>query len=225
MTEAEWLSSNDPAAMLQFLRFGAIDVSGFHGVSERKLRLFACAVIRLWGRLASPRVLAIDNLTAVVGAEAYADGLRPDLPRIDPEWFGEWVVRPNNQMPDSVRAILANCNEDELPGVAAILRDVIGNPFRPGGYRHLGGCLLVVTDRVRVGHGTTERAVVVNWLTPTILGLAGHIYQARDFAAMPVLADALEDAGCTDALLLGHLRDWNPHVRGCWALDLILGKS
>jgi hypothetical protein len=42
---------------------------------------------------------------------------------------------------------------------------------------------------------------------------------------LPILADALEDAGCANADLLGHLRGPGPHVRGCWALDLILGKS
>jgi hypothetical protein len=55
--------------------------------------------------------------------------------------------------------------------------------------------------------------------------LATAIYAGRTFDELPVLADALEDAGCTDAELLGHLRSPGPHVRGCWAVDLVLGKS
>jgi hypothetical protein len=55
--------------------------------------------------------------------------------------------------------------------------------------------------------------------------VARGMYESRDFAPMPVLADALEDAGCDAAELLGHLRGPGPHVRGCWAVDLILGKQ
>jgi hypothetical protein len=90
---------------------------------------------------------------------------------------------------------------------ADLLRDVIGNPFRPA-------------------------AVDPAWLTPTPTGLATAAYEERtlpsgelDPARLSVLADALEDAGCSDADLLGHLRSPGPHVRGCWALDLILGKE
>jgi hypothetical protein len=54
--------------------------------------------------------------------------------------------------------------------------------------------------------------------------IAAGIYEDRTFDLLPTLADALEDAGCTDAELLGHLRGPGPHVRGCWALDLMLAK-
>jgi hypothetical protein len=46
-----------------------------------------------------------------------------------------------------------------------------------------------------------------------------------DRAKLAVAADALEDAGCTDPELLGHLRGPGPQVRGCWAVDLVLGKE
>ncbi len=55
--------------------------------------------------------------------------------------------------------------------------------------------------------------------------LARSIYDDRAFDRLPVLADALEDAGCTDAAILDHCRGPGPHVRGCWVVDLILGKS
>ena len=87
------------------------------------------------------------------------------------------------------------------------LREIIGNPFRPV-------------------------AVSPSWQTPQVVALAHASYEHRDLpsgtldpARLAVLADALEDAGCADADLLGHLRGPGPHVRGCWALDLLLGLS
>ncbi len=55
--------------------------------------------------------------------------------------------------------------------------------------------------------------------------LAAAVYEERAFDRLPLLADALEDAGCTNAELLGHLRGPGPHARGCRALDLLLGKE
>jgi hypothetical protein len=84
--------------------------------------------------------------------------------------------------------------------IAAIIRDVFGNPFRP-----------VAFDP--------------GWRTSTAVALARGMYDARDFAAMPVLADALQDSGCEDPDILAHCRGEGPHVRGCWVVDLVLGKS
>ncbi len=80
------------------------------------------------------------------------------------------------------------------------LRDIVGNPFRP---------------------------IVFNpaWRTSTVRGLASAIYAERAFDRLPILADALEDAGCDQPDLLAHCRSDGPHVRGCWAVDLILAKS
>jgi len=83
---------------------------------------------------------------------------------------------------------------------AALLRDIFGNPFRT------------------VAFDPTTR-------TEAVVGLARGMYESRDFAPMPVLADALEDAGCADADILAHCRGDGPHVRGCWVVDLVLGKS
>jgi hypothetical protein len=90
----------------------------------------------------------------------------------------------------------------ELAAQCDLLRDVFGNPFRP-----------VAFDP--------------GWRAPTAVALARQMDDAdpdeRDYAAMPILADALQDAGCDSADLLGHLRGPGRHVLGCWALDLILG--
>jgi hypothetical protein len=64
-----------------------------------------------------------------------------------------------------------------------------------------------------------------SWLTPTVIALATGIYADRAFDRMPILADALEDAGCEDANILSHCRGDGAHVRGCWVIDLLLGKE
>ena len=63
------------------------------------------------------------------------------------------------------------------------------------------------------------------WLTSTVVSLAQPIYAERAFDRLPILADALEDAGCDNADTLTHCRSEGPHVRGCWALDLVLAKK
>jgi hypothetical protein len=66
---------------------------------------------------------------------------------------------------------------------------------------------------------------ILAWRDSTIRKLAKSIYDDRAFDRLPLLADALEEAGCTDADILAHCRGDGPHVRGCWVVDLILGKS
>jgi hypothetical protein len=83
---------------------------------------------------------------------------------------------------------------------AAVIRDIFGNPFRP-----------VTTDS--------------SWLTTTVVSLAGAIYHDRAWDRLPILADALEDAGGDNPDILAHCRGEGPHVRGCWVVDLVLGKS
>lgn len=63
------------------------------------------------------------------------------------------------------------------------------------------------------------------WRTGTALTLAQQMYDAREFSAMPILADALQDAGCDCAAILDHCRGPGPHVRGGWVVDLVLGKE
>jgi len=58
-----------------------------------------------------------------------------------------------------------------------------------------------------------------------VVQLAEGIYEDRAFDSMPVLGDALEDAGCADEAILRHCRQADEHVRGCWVVDLILNRS
>jgi hypothetical protein len=92
------------------------------------------------------------------------------------------------------------------------------------------------TSRKRAAHairilflehfGDIQRPVALepSWRTEAVMGLASGIYAERAFDHMPILGDALEDAGCTTAEILDHLRSPGPHIRGCWAVDLVLGK-
>jgi hypothetical protein len=84
---------------------------------------------------------------------------------------------------------LGALSAEERLGQVKLLHDIVGNPF---------GTVILDPDL----------------LTSTVTALARQMYDMRDFSAMPLLADALEDAGCTDAELLGHLRSPGPHVRG-----------
>jgi hypothetical protein len=83
---------------------------------------------------------------------------------------------------------------------AQSLRCIFGNPFRP-------------------------LSIDPSWLTTDVVVLATGIYQDRAFDRMPILADALQDAGCDNADILDHCRGPGPHVRGCWVVDLVLGKE
>jgi hypothetical protein len=101
---------------------------------------------------------------------------------------------------------------------AGLLRDVAGhNPYQGG-----RGCQLTG----RKGKQTLEPMLRPEWRTDAVTAIAKGIYELRDFAAMPILADALQDAGCEQPDLLAHCRDTrNPHVRGCWVVDLVLGRA
>jgi hypothetical protein len=67
--------------------------------------------------------------------------------------------------------------------------------------------------------------IPATWRTDTALTLARQMYDSRDFGAMPILADALQEAGCDSDDILSHCRGPGPHVRGCWVVDLVLGKE
>jgi hypothetical protein len=83
---------------------------------------------------------------------------------------------------------------------AILLREIVGNPFR-------------------------EVVFSPDWRTDTVLALAQQMYESREFSAMPILADALQDAGYDNEDILDHCRSDDTHVRGCWVVDLVLGKE
>ena len=87
------------------------------------------------------------------------------------------------------------------------------------------GASLPVFIRDIFGHPLRPVMIDPTWLTHTAVALANLMYESRDFGAMPSLADALQDAGCESDDILSHCRGEGPHVRGCWVVDLVLGKE
>jgi hypothetical protein len=209
MTEAEWLTCDKPAPMLAFARGSA---------SARKLRLFSCACCR---RVAH---LMPDNrsLLALNVAERVADGLADaaewqralGMLRGVPHDHSQWSLaedayaaaeRGASYTASAVRSATKplrryQASRFEEAAQAVLLCDILGNPFRPVEFS-------------------------AAWRTDTAVALAKQMYDSRDFSAMPILADALQDAECDSDDILGHCRNPGPHVRGCWVVDRVLGKE
>ena len=220
MTEAEWLACIQPQHMVALLSPEDEDgPSAFHGkASDRKLRLLACGLARrMWDRIELPSVCR-----AVELAEQVADGLvrksehaiaeqllnvsRAALKAITSGQVAEKVhcaalasASMFARQADWTASSLAAQTKLKKQGVAVVIRDIFGNPFRPVAFSP-------------------------SWRSDTALSLARGMYESRDFGAMPILADALQDAGCDDDVL-NHCRGKGPHVRGCWVVDLVLGKE
>ncbi|VTT99007.1 Uncharacterized protein OS=Sorangium cellulosum (strain So ce56) GN=sce5710 PE=4 SV=1 [Gemmataceae bacterium] len=211
MTEAEWLGSDDSRPMLEILG-GRED--------DRKRRLFAAAAARRVGHL-----LPAAAGPAIEAAEAFADGridksklktvfdaMRASANRAKTDKSAHFVVRDVARLSASQAcwdvAWSAGYVGDDMPDgrdgewrcQAVLVRDLFGNPFR-------------------------DVAFSPEWRTSTVVALAQQMYEARDFSAMPILADALQDAGCDSGDVLDHCRGPGPHVRGCWVVDLVLGKE
>jgi hypothetical protein len=228
VTESEWLTSTRLKSLTDYLLREKV-------VSQRKLRLYAVACCRCVEHLLEP----VELRKALDAAERFAEG------KIKSATLTSWLRKVWAALGDdsplgttaassAAGAIPILCQtssaylhapleaatalafvadpkkgspawqaayEQARQMVFALLRDVVGNPFRPV--------------------PTVEAA----WRTPTVERLAVGIYDERRFDELPILGDALEDAGCAEAALLEHLREPGPHDRGCWALDLILGKS
>jgi hypothetical protein len=208
MTEQAWLTCTDPQSMLKFLQ---------GKVADRKLRLFAVACCRrIWSLLAEEW-----SRKAVEMADKYADGMCSDEQLEEAgkragwaaAWAGQgcaaeaaaWAAAGKGEAgwPEFMvaQAGWAETQDDSpRPFHCELLRDIFGNPFCP-----------VTVDP--------------SWLNPSVVKLAQSIYDDRAFDRLPSLADALEAARCNNAEVLAHCRSEGPHVRGCWVLDLVLGKE
>ena len=254
MTEYEWLCSTDPAAMLAHVR---------GKVSDRKLRLFAVACVRsCWHLLADAR-----SRNAVEIAERYADG-EATREQVYHATAGLTTMAgclsddfDGHQQAASVIDSARLHNTAALPTYAALLREIVGNPFRP--FKRFGNAvcdhtmleLFEATPQVRAiaaaayaergsekceackGTGGTWEPKCCVPCHGTGRIERGHL----DADRLAVLADCLEDNGCTNEDILMHLRgkercpvkhhdhDWRklrgPHVRGCWCLDLLTGRE
>jgi len=231
------MACNEPPTMLELLRCKA---------SSRKMRLYACACCRLvWHLFPHERYHR-----AIETAERYADGLatRQELTSSKKGIHYESIEKDDSLTTHLKGAILKTTQVRErdivhyasqqigaaltfehnpslsrseldplfwdqrrgaawpkalsygMPTLAHVFRDVFGNPFRPA-------------------------AIDQSWVSSTVTALAQAIYEDRAFDRLPILADALEDAGCTDTDILAHCRAGGKHARGCWVVDLLLNRE
>ncbi len=231
MTEEEWLAATPHQInpMVEHIRGKK---------SDRKLRLFVCGCCRrLWPLLQDERFrLAIEN------AERTAEQTcPPPIPyRVsDAVWDAystayhgrgqTWDEFEMSARSSAAAAIL--CLGGTSQGAVAHHTSVAAKFLalsnrqagRPAAKRERARCLQLL--RCVMGNPFQPVALSPEWLTSTVVALAQGMYESRDFSAMPILADALQDAGCDNDDILNHCRGDGPHVRGCWVVDLVLGKE
>jgi hypothetical protein len=253
--EASWLTCTDPTPMLEFLRDsgragerrlrlaacacvrqGAWDLlrdersraavdarEGFEDglVAEADLRK---AQMGAWWALVDAfdadrsAVAAVRAAAEAVGQPNQSVAMRMRVAEDICQWFanpeGMWAHETENwavRVFDLVACSVPGVRERERAAQCQMLRCFFGNPF---------GAKLVVAPSV------------LKWQACTVPRLAEACYKERnlpggtlDPARLAILADALSDAGCEDAVMLSHLREGGPHVRGCHVVDLILSKD
>ena len=239
MTESEWLKADDTVDMFDHLKRQARSQRA--SLPHRRLRLYACACCRrVWHLLGDSR-----SRTAVEVSERYADGqatrsalakacraagevltalkrgggrsaylaawvaLWASADSIHDVWGGTSSAAADlaARLGKEAGAGMRSARASESMRQAELMREVFGNPFRPA-------------------------ALETSWRTADVAALARAAYEERRLpegalepARLALLADALEDAGCDNADVLGHLRGPGVHVRGCWTVDLVLGKE
>jgi hypothetical protein len=224
MTPKKWLTPLPPEELLEWVR---------SDISDRKLRLIVVAWCRrIWDQLTDTGRRAVSlaerfadgDVTSGelrhAGSESAAECNPPFLtshieaatgtttPNLRDQQGWAWAlhvaysgrVLAMLHTPRNGKRRQTIAERSERAHQAKIVRDVVGNPFRP-----------VMPDS--------------RWLSETVVQFATNVYVEKAFDRLPILADALEDEGCDSLDLLHHLRGNGPHVRGCWAIDLLLGKS
>jgi hypothetical protein len=221
MTEAEWLACEEPDPMLNLPSCRR---------SDRKLRLFAVACCeRIWHLIPTE-----PSRRCVEVARRLADGL---------EKLGERRAAVKAAMGDSDTTPAAACvgatsaHEAAVRtadhAAIAVAKERFPELYESGEripewFKVVGCEWIAQCGLLREIFGNPFRPVTINptWRTSDVMLLARGIYDDRAFDRMPILADALQDAGCDSDDILNHLRDANAsHVRGCWALDLVLGNA
>lgn len=213
MTENEWLHSSDPQRMLEHILKKA---------SERKLRLFACAC----GRRAQSLLKDNESHTALDLAEQFADGQVAEAD-LQSAWVAASHVKlirktPKRQSsPEKRAAWLISLVSN--PGIRATVSGCAGMAQRVGHLPQVQERWRQIIDLHEIfGNPFHPVELSTAWLTPTVVRMAQVIYEQKQFEDMPIFGDALEEAGCTHDAILEHCRHTGSHVRGCWALDLVL---
>jgi hypothetical protein len=255
MTEAEWLSSTDVQDMYVFLRdtttLFRTRWQGHRPVlryafSERKSRLFATACCR--------RILHLipgepTRARLVDAAERFADGQVPpdEFLRAFQAWRQEWATRLRRggfrPWPHEREAIdaVSRLHETASGGRGGVMRAaraawawseaVLHKQHGQVDGPHLAGLEYArQADLLRDIAGNPFRSATVDrswlaWNDRCVERMARGIYEETAFDRLPILHDALLDAGCDNEDILAHCRSPQEHVRGCWVVDLLLGKG
>lgn len=223
MTEAEWLTCVDPEPLLGHLRGTA---------SDRKLRLLACSCARrIWG--AAEECRGEKMHPQVVLAEAFAEGCAAPE-EVDAARANEWGVGEYSSFACALYAGYATIERDAASAASSAARSaavgfvMIARESRGWGNSENDRDAVTAVHRAELAHqAALVREIFSNpfrpvtfspaWRTGTALTLARQMYESREFSAMPILADALQDAGCDSDEVLSHCRGSGPHVRGCWS--------
>jgi hypothetical protein len=240
MNEAEWLACEDATDMLDFIALTAGGLDGGRGDRQlrsvrRRERLFGVACCRrIWPLIADGVRGCVEVAERFADGRATGDELRAAKEVALARWLESGGVDAATQACEWVCGEVADARRFRPPVIRAaiqprleargwvagqglteadnalievekaehlqLLRDIFGNPFRPVTFSP-------------------------EWRTDAAVALARQMYDSRDFSAMPILADALQDAGCDNADILAHCRGSSPHVRGCWVCDLVLQKE
>jgi len=235
MTEEQWLACEDPGRML---RFRPPDEAA------KKTRIFKCICCRhIWHLLTDHRSRqAVEITERYVGGEATIDklseaanGAAEATRSITPSYnldgtdsnssrrtaaqaaeytaansrfvalgIAQWIASARGTEHSLIapydKNVFKTAHQQASKFICEAVRDIFGNPFCP-----------VTLDP--------------SWLTSNVIALAQQMYDSRDFTAMPILADTLQDAGCADQAVLEHCRGAGTHVRGCWVVDLATGRG
>ena len=245
MTESDWLAGTHPAELLRAVR---------DRVSHRKLRLLAVACCRrhedlIQAKRSAPLRRRLELAEAIADGTMRIEEFGSDYP------LGGRGDRAITSLSTIRRAVYAlgwpeagrpNWDLDEATG------EFTPRPWQPGEYaehftirvlffaahsasRPRPDVLQAAMDCESAAQADLVRCIIPSpfrpvafdpdWQTAAAVALARTLYESRDFATAPVLADALEDAGCADPAVLDHLRGPGPHARGCWVVDEVLGLA
>jgi hypothetical protein len=243
MTEAKWLACREPRAMLDAIK---------ERVPVRKMRLVGAACCRriqhLFHDPACHRGVEVAERYAdgeVTDDELFDAGRTVGMLKEGTYTLGGlptlWLNRPAVMSGHAVLELLETDARLLVDGSGTVAYRAEQAAF-DGAYEKVGTRDLRASKKgqsaqkaertaqvrlIRDVFGNAFRPVTLSpaWRTDTAVSLAKQMYELRDFSSMPILADALQDAGCDSDDVLNHCRGPEPHVRGCWVVDLVLEKS
>lgn len=199
MTETKWAACKSPDQLLDYHKMKS---------DPRRLRLLAAACVRLLVTPDTPTV--VEELLDMV--ERYADGVATRAEFLTARKTIRHAIKSNPKV-STVQA-MKNLADDAMEAMTVTVANA----------RHRNGAAQCELIRCLFGNPYHPSSVDPAWLTGTVVTLARGIYADRAFDRLPVLADALQDAGCHDSVILEHCRREGSHARGCWVVDTVLGQ-